>query len=376
MNLRIDPALFDYLTCPVSVLEIAAEGEACYVACNPAALSAHGVSREKIVGSAADEALPDPKGPVLGAAHRAVIRSGKAQHCTLPPVGEETPQHSHADLLPQTGADGSVIRIFETLQTHHGVETAQDARVSFETLSSEMEQYVAIAAHDLRAPMRNISLLADMLRDTLPDSSPQQAELVDLIDSVATKSMDLISDVLDHATIRNAGRTETEVDFAPLVRKIGDILDPDGNHQFAIATAQLEADGPALQTVLRNLIDHVLTRSEDAPLLLDISVQQGMPGILDFLLSFSGPGLDDDTLKTLNEGALRPGNGYGLLGIRRLVLGRGGTILARNRVEEGLNLVRFSLPGRLQMSEVPAMGGVGRRRSGLPGWMSFRANAG
>lgn len=76
-------------------------------------------------------------------------------------------------------------------------QNTRDAQVSFKTIATEMEQFVTMAAHDLRAPLRNMSMIAEMLSEGFVDHGDGKVELIIMPDDLAQKSMVLISDVLD-----------------------------------------------------------------------------------------------------------------------------------------------------------------------------------
>ena len=211
---------FDQIAASIFVLEVDGKGRPAYAAVNSHALAEAERPMSDFIGRSALEVYPLAYGRAIYARQCEVIENGAPQsfELSLPIAGQL--RTVVATLNPEQDQDGRVIRLFGS---HHDVtpeRNARTARAEFDTLSSEMEQFVAFAAHDLRAPMKNVAMLSHLLRQDLQDQPPESLELLDLIDTVATKSMDLISEVLDHAQSTSANRQETVFSFPVICHDI------------------------------------------------------------------------------------------------------------------------------------------------------------
>ena len=125
------------------------------------------------------------------------------------------------------------------------------------------------------------------------------------------------------------------------------MLDPTGAHAVEVNEARISTDETALQIVLRNLMDNVFRHSGDSTKRLEVSVVDGGEGKLVFSVRDFGIGFKSDTADLLEEGKMRKGAGFGLLGVRRLINARGGTITARSPEGGPGALVKFTLPGKI-----------------------------
>ncbi|KAG1649478.1 Sensor protein ZraS [Nymphon striatum] len=209
----------------------------------------------------------------------------------------------------------------------------------------EMEQFVALAAHDLRAPIRNIATIADMLRDGFVDRGDGKMELLETLENIATKTMELVSNILEHIEIAGLDHPDTTFSFPALCHDICDTLDPSKMHNITTSTATLSCDRTAMQIALGNMLDNAIKHGGRDNLNITIEVREGMPGMLEVTITDDGCGFSSDALKLMNESLFRSQSGYGLFAVKRLISARKGTVLAQNLPKEAGAVVCFSLPG-------------------------------
>lgn len=346
MKPRSEYASLDYVSAPVFVLEVNDDGQPVYAAFNSHARQASGRPLSDYMGRTALEVYPHAFGRTAYAHHCEVMANGVPTTYQLDlPIGGAS-RTVRTTLRPKKDHTGRVVRLFGTSRDMTIEKQALEAKVEFDTLSSEMEQFVALAAHDLRAPMRHVASITEMLRDDLDGTNNNNAiELLNLLENVAAKSTDLIADVLAHAEIGRAGPAETVFSFPALCHDICDVVDPQGIHTITTSSATLEADRTALQIALRNVTENAIKHGGETALNIDISVQRGMPGMIEVTLTDNGHGFSDAALKVMNGGGFKVDSGYGLFGVKRLISARGGTLQARNLPDGNGAVVRFSLPG-------------------------------
>ncbi|NNK16460.1 MAG: PAS domain-containing protein [Sulfitobacter sp.] len=349
---------FDMIAAPVFVLEVSAEGQPVYAAMNSYARKQAGRPLSDYLGRTALEVYPMSYGRSAYDHHCDVLKSGedRTYELDLPINGKVAAIRT--TLRTEKDDNGRILRLIGSSVDMTTEKHARDAKLEFDTLSSEMEQFVAFAAHDLRAPMRNISVLTAMMREDCGTPDKDQLEIIDLIENIAVQSMDLISDVLSHAETVSTKTNETVFSFPALCHSICETLDPQGRHRFSTCISTLKADRTAIQIALRNIAENALKHGNRDRLEIDISVQQGMPGMIEITLSDNGKGFSDAALKIMNGGRFRADSGYGLFGIKRLISSRGGTLIARNLPNEEGAIVRFSIPGTLVGNESTLGGSI------------------
>ena len=334
----------DYVATPVFVLEVLPSGAPTYVTLNASGCAMAGRPRSDFFNRTAREIYPGAFGRSAYERHCTVVASGVplTYDIELPLGGID--RKIRTTLTPEFDDHGNVHLLYGSSIDVTAERAAQEAKVSFDTVASEMEQFIAMAAHDLRAPMRNVSLLAEMLRDDFVDHGDGKLEVIKMMEDVATKSMSLITDVLAHARATAPKNQQTTFVLKSLCRDISDVLDPQDHHKFNVTATKVTADRTAVQIALRNIIDNAVKHSQRAHLNMVITVTSAGTDRLDFTLTDDGKGFDTSALAFLNGGDFGVDSGYGLLGVRRMIAARGGSITASNGPQGG-GIIQFSMPG-------------------------------
>ncbi len=338
-------AHLDLIETPVFVLEIAADRRPVYVGFNAFALKVAGKARADFLDRTALEAYPQPFGRVAYERHCTVRDTGVPLTYQLDlPLGGMT-RTVRTTLHPKKNASGQVTHLFGTSVDLTRERAAEEAKVQFETVAKEMEQFVAMAAHDLRGPMRNVAAIAELLADDFTDADDDTSELITSLEKISTKSMDLISEVLSHVEIVGIQDQKTAFDLGALCRDIWLTLDPIGRHALTTCDTMLGADRTTMQIVQRNLIENGLKHGQRPSIAIGVSAQPGLPGMIDVTIHDDGGGFTPDALKVMNGARFRSESGYGLFTVKRLISARGGQFVARNLPDQRGAVVRFSLPG-------------------------------
>ena len=329
-------ALLDYIGHPSFVLVEAAGPKLVYGKCNRLWADTLGSDAQAWVGKPVENHISDVS--ILTVRLAALPDGGRLTH--------------------EISANGKTHTLTVTAHRHPG-QPAQYLAICTEpmtghptldvasSLTEEMEQFISFAAHDLRTPMRNIESLAELLREGFVDMGDGKVQLIDMLEEVAVKAARLITDILSQAQAATPAQLAETFDLSELCEDIMCTLDPGQIHQLHVGATQIEADKTAVQIALRNLMDNALKHGDRDRILLSIHLTQQPDGMLQFDLHDTGNGFDDPSLAFLDGGELRIDSGYGLLGMRRLIEARGGTVGAGNLPGKTGGYVRFSLPGHL-----------------------------
>lgn len=361
-------ALLDLIEHPVFVLEPDATGIPRYAAFNAIARVKLGKPLSEIVGKSAAELYPGRMGRVALERHLAVVKSGKRKiHEIILPV-EDGERMIRTVLNPVLDEAGHVARIVATSTDETDKYTLRNSRARWEAATQDMEQFVNIAAHDLRAPMRHVATLASMMREDFQDLDEERLELIDLLEDVSSKTLRLIGDILTHAQAGEVHATRSRFTLDALIEEIRALVDPFGQADLTVASGMIEADQTAMQIVLRNLIDNALKYglAKDVGghgLRVDIDVAQSDPGQIEVRFRDNGPGFNEKSLLRLNDEEFTQEGGYGLIAIRRLLKRYEGEILIGNRKDGTGAEILFRLPGAWQ-AESAQRAGAAQQASG------------
>lgn len=339
--------ILDHISQPVFVLTPDSLGRPVYSFWNRACERHGHRPRSEVLGRTSAEVYDSGFGQAAYQRHVAAMTAETPiTYDVLLDIGGE-PTEVQTTLSPVRTATGQLIAVVGSSIVLSSVRMAQQREIEalavVERARKEMEQYLAFAAHDLRAPMRRMMGLAEMLRDDLPDDAQDARETAQLMEEVSAKAQELITDVLRFSEATNATRRVEAFELAPLARDIFTVLDPLGLHDMQAEPARLTGDRTAIQIVLRNLVDNAIKHSDKDRIRLRITLEQTPEGC-DLLVWDDGPGLPAGDLSFLDGKDFEYGQGFGLLGIRRLIEMRQGHLSATSETGGGTTF-RISLPG-------------------------------
>ena len=376
--------VLDQLEHAVFVLEPGMDGAPRYAAFNRHACQILGRPEAEILGLTAVQVYPGRLGKVAFGHHVAAMRLGTPRTYELLLPVQSSQRLIRTSLVPVHDPDGKVIRLIGSSTDASGWQIFREMRAEMETISGESEDFISMAAHDLRAPMRNVKAIASMLREDLQGAGDETLGLVDALEDLGEKAMRLIGDVLDHAQATSSVEQEVEFDLAELVQEIMALLDPMGRCAMRCREVQMQCDRTAMQIILRNLIDNAIkhadsndfcTRSQSAvPLELHIDARIDGDEHVAVEVVDNGKGFSDPALLFLEGGRLRNDSGFGLLGIRRLIHARGGTLTVFRPPGEGGAAVIFTLPGSIVAGRRQFRPPEARTIKGSPGLPSSAAS--
>jgi signal transduction histidine kinase len=339
----------DHVATPVFVLDVDDEGIPRYSAFNECALHVSGFSLDNILSHTAREVYPGRGGIAAYERHLEVIGSGtkKQYEVSLPIAGEI--RQIQTNLMPVKDETGNVIRLVGTSVDITDLRIGLESQAAVKTITNEMEDFITMAAHDLRTPMRNVQNLADMLREDFTDLGDGKLQLIDLLEDVALKATSLISDVLAHAQATKARQEFIAFEFGALCREITDIIDPLSKHNIKVSEGFIVGDKTAYQIILRNLLDNAIKHGGRDELEISILLSEGCEKMIEVVVSDNGKGFDNPGIAFLSGGKLRVDTGFGLLGIKRMIKSRGGDISAEVPDTGTGSQISFTLPGNFSL---------------------------
>lgn len=339
--------LLNYVESPVFVLEVDTCGRPVFAAFNDAACRLVDRPADTIIGLTAEEMYPDDFGRRIYAQHCDVVTTG------LPLIFElDFPVDGQLHILrtslqPTISGEGKVTRIVGTVSEVTAEHELREERGRFLAMSQEFEAFISMSAHDLLTPIRNVKMMSDMLLDNFKDHGDGKLQIIQNLEKVSTVIMALIGDVLTHAEATGATESIEHFELAGLCHDIKAMLDPEGRHSVDVEETFLYGDRTATQIVLRNLIDNAFKHNRKSDVTLHISIVTLYEGFYQITVEDDGVGIDEGTLQFLNGAELRSGNGFGLLGIRKLIRSRGGSLHAAMPTSGTGALIRFALPGEV-----------------------------
>ncbi len=214
------------------------------------------------------------------------------------------------------------------------------------TLNEELDRFTAVAAHDLRSPLRAMGSFAGLLRRRMRERmSEEESEMFDHIRAGAARLSVMVEGLLNFAKARNQNYTEVEnIDIPTLVGEVADLVDPDQRFKivFEGEGKRVRANRTALQHILLNLVSNAV-KYHDKPhgqVIVACFAERGDSVLLS--VTDDGPGIaaDDqarifDAFETGDHDLHVPSTGLGLALVRRLVDRLGGFVHLESTLGQG-----------------------------------------
>lgn len=361
---KMTPELLETIGQPAFLLEPDQDGLPIYTGVNEAWLNGVKRPRHLTLGETAMTVFPGRFGKVAFEHHISCLQHGVPQSYILTlPLGSAL-RSAQTHLRTIRNAQGRVVQIVGVSQDVTVQTLADEAQANSDTLTHELEDFVALAAHDLRAPMRHVTLLADMLRENFEDLGDGKLDLIASLEQVAGKATELITDLLSHAQTTTTVRVPEAFSLNTICRDVFVMLDPFDHHDFRSDETWILADRATLLIALRNLIDNAFKHCgrDHVQMRIHAEVKDDM---IEIIVQDNGKGFKDPAMAFLGGGGLRTDSGYGLLGVRRMIEARGGSISASHALDGVGSMIRFTLPGSvvptLQNPKVPESVLIGMR---------------
>lgn len=213
-----------------------------------------------------------------------------------------------------------------------------------EERNQALDEFSHIASHDLKAPLRSISNLADWLvKDLEGQLPPENKHQLELIQSRVLQMTALINGLLQYALVGRENIDSVPVNISQLLTEIIDLLAPSVEFQI-----QFPADLPTIETpalllkqVLSNLIGNAIKyhhRSNGRVEIQAIAIPSGWQ----FTVSDDGPGIAPENhhkifgiFQTLVGRNDTKGTGIGLAVVKKIVESRGGKVWVESELGQG-----------------------------------------
>ena len=248
-------------------------------------------------------------------------------------------------------------------------ELREKAR-ELEKSNERLQEFAAIASHDLKEPLRKISLLSSKVlraeKDKLLDIS--NAALTKVVDS-AVRMQKMIDDILDFSFISSRQQKEI-VNLETVVTEVKELLSETINEKSAVVSTDRLPEAwviaPQIKQVFQNLISNALkfAKPEEQPI-INITHLVGADGPVDaedkeqlsIYIKDNGIGFgDEDKEKIFNlfyrlhDKTTFEGSGLGLSICHKIIENHGGRITATSVPGKG-STFKLQLPMSREASE-------------------------
>jgi hypothetical protein len=280
------------------------------------------------------------------------------------------PEHPYDQVVRYRHKDGSTVwvrcrglairdedgRPRRLLGVHTDVTALKQAEQDLTAKNEALEQFVSMASHDLREPLRAIAGFSEIMAAELTDPSEEFSEAVDAVRSGVARMRRLIDDLLALARIDTDSQEEAvnlsdslgEVlhDLRPLLDSTQARIDAQIDPGLAVITAPTH-----VHSLLQNLISNAAKyHPEDRGNHIEVTVSRETEGVL-VSVADDGVGVHLKDQQRMMQPFVRlqadthaAGSGIGLAAVARIVNAARGTIEVVSEPGQGLRF-RAHLPG-------------------------------
>ncbi|HVL68639.1 MAG TPA: PAS domain S-box protein [Vicinamibacterales bacterium] len=222
--------------------------------------------------------------------------------------------------------------------------------------NAELDAFAYAASHDLRAPLRGISNLAQWIEEDLTAAGslrPETREMLELMRSRMHRMEALIDGILQYSRAGRITERAVEVDTRRLVQDVVDLLSVPEPARVDISAGLPVIESPLapLQQIFMNLIGNALKYNNSPEPVVRIAAADAGE-FVEFSVSDNGPGIAPEyheriwgIFQTLEARDKVEGTGIGLSLVKKLVEGQGGRAWVESAPGDGATF-RFLWPRR------------------------------
>lgn len=344
---------------PVCVYRVDLDGRLTFG--NSAYLKDVGHSLGDLVGKTVFDMFPEQEARKYDADDRWVMDSGMVFHDVEEHVVRGEKFYVEILKSPVYDHKGSPVGVqglyWDVTARRRAEDQLQKTLAELERSNKELQQFAAVASHDMHAPLRRLMTLSQMIQGQCRAKfDPEVYELLGFMQSSVEHMQELIEDLLAHSRVGASDKPLEPVDCNSVVRKAL------SNLSVAIQEGGVEVEVGDLPTVtasrvelvqlFQNLIGNAVKyRCQRSP---RVEIQmEPQEGYWLFRVKDNGIGIPEkdharvfETFQRLHSDDHYPGTGIGLATCKKIVEHFDGRIWVESRVGEGSEFL-FTLPTAL-----------------------------
>ncbi len=321
---------------------------------NQAAAELHGVRREEVLspGWRPTWTLTTLEGEPIPSDHTALSRALAGElvrderWVVHRPDGETRVLSGSASPLknPDDTSAGAVLVLRDETARLRAEAEQERLIVALEFSNAELEQFASVASHDLKAPLRGISQLAQWLEEDLGAKlSPEDRQHLALLKGRVRRLMGLIDGILGYARAGQSSMTLERFDARDAAAEALVLLAPPPGSEVTLPVPGLiiEGDKALLLQVLMNLLSNALTHGARAAAKIELGAEPD-GAFVRFSVKDNGPGIPPEyhqriwgMFQTLVPRDEKESTGIGLAVVRKVVQAQGGRTWLESAAGEG-----------------------------------------
>jgi two-component system, LuxR family, sensor kinase FixL len=219
--------------------------------------------------------------------------------------------------------------------------------VELEQSNRELQDFTAIASHDLQEPLRKIIIFGDRLETRISDLDPQGLDTLRRMQKSAERMKRFIEDLLEYSKVTNKTKELTSIDLNKLVPKVVEDLDliikKNAGKVFMGHLPTIEGDVVQIRQLFQNLFTNALKYHEtNVPPVIKIRCSAKEEAFFHVTVEDNGIGFDEKYVtkifkpfERLHTQEYYEGTGMGLAICQKIVNQHGGKIAVKSKPSHG-----------------------------------------
>jgi PAS domain S-box-containing protein len=328
----------------------------------------------KLVGAQRDE--------MIGAVCHKYVCPAEIGKCPITDLGQ-TVDNSERVLLTISGEKRPIIKTVTTvmlggrlhlLESFVDIAELKNTKQALEKLNNDLEwtvcelrqsnrhlqDFIHIAGHDLKTPLRGIGTLAQWLVTDYADKFDEQGrERINLLVTRVSRMDQLLDDMLRYSKIERTRQNECPVDLKTVLAEILEEIDPPKEFRISVdeKLPVVTADESHLKQVFQNLLSNAVKYKDKPEGRIKVGcTEEGETW--KFSVSDNGPGIEQKhferifgIFQTLSASKETGGTGIGLPVAKKIVELYGGKIWVESELGKGSTFY-FTFPKQQEATVV------------------------
>jgi hypothetical protein len=268
-------------------------------------------------------------------------------------VVDTNPRHLSDDQVESLKAlANQVVNLMELQKQQRELERAKN---TLQQKNEELQQFAHRAAHDIKSPLKNLSLLSSYLTETQASNLDAEGKkMLDMVGRASNELETLVEGILTHSESDKALAQNSEaIELPAFFEELQVLNDPRGacDFQYPETHHTIYTNKPALKQVMTNLITNAIKYGDKSPTVIRLCFEADTQ-YYHFRFTDNGPGIS----KAYHEQIFRmfevlsnkdrqgqKGSGIGLATVQKLVKGLGGHVSVSSEPGSG-STFKVSLP--------------------------------
>jgi PAS domain S-box-containing protein len=250
-----------------------------------------------------------------------------------------------APVLAPGGHRLGVATVILDISQRKRAEAERDRLIAaLERSNRELDQFAYVASHDLKAPLRGITNLAQWIGDDLKDVMTEETRgQMRLLTGRVHRMEALINGILDYSRAGRVREQPESVDVGALLTETIEMLSPTPPASIQVETRMpvVHSERVPLQQVFLNLMSNALKHALRPDTLVRVRCSETGDG-WEFAIADNGPGISPEyheriwgIFQTLRARDEVEGTGIGLSVVKKIVEARGGSVRVESAVGQG-----------------------------------------